>query len=83
MRSVTRTKDALARETECARVSILAKAGTQFDVDSMKEIAAVFRTEGLRDRLDVSLFVRRSLNSLLREMTLRAPLRNTDGARNR
>ncbi len=50
--SIVRTKDALASEAECAKVSIFAKAGKQFDVDSMKDIATVFRAiEGLRERI--------------------------------
>ena len=52
IRSIVRTKDALASDAECAKASILAKAGKQFDVDSMKDIATVFRaTEGLRERI--------------------------------
>lgn len=50
--SIVRTKDALASEAECPKVSIFAKAGKQFDVDSMKDIATVFRAiEGLRERI--------------------------------
>jgi len=50
--SIVRTKDALASEAECAKVSIFAKAGKQFDLDSMKDIATVFRgIEGLREKI--------------------------------
>ena len=49
--SIKRQKDALASETERAKVSIFAKAGKQFDIDSMKDIASVFHAiEGLRDK---------------------------------
>jgi DNA polymerase-1 len=52
IRSILRTKDALASDAECAKASILAKAGKQFDVDSMKDIATAFRAiEGLRERI--------------------------------
>lgn len=52
IKSIVRTKDALSSEAECARVSIVSKAGKQFDVDSMKDIATVFRgIEGLRERM--------------------------------
>jgi len=52
IRSIVRTKDALASDAECAKASIFAKVGKQFDVDSMKDIATVFRTiEGLRERI--------------------------------
>ena len=47
--SISRTKDGLARETEHAKISIFAKAGKQFDVDSMQDIATVIRAiEGIR-----------------------------------
>ena len=50
--SIVRTKNALASEAECAKVSIFAKAGKQFDVDSMKDIATVLcAIEGLRERI--------------------------------
>jgi DNA polymerase I len=52
IRSIERTKDALASDAKCAKASIFATAGKQFDVDSMKDIATVFRaTEGLRERI--------------------------------
>jgi DNA polymerase-1 len=52
MSAVACKKDALAHEAECARASILAKVGKQFDLDSMNDIGAVFRgIEGLRDRV--------------------------------
>lgn len=52
IRSIVRRKDSLASEAECAKVFIFAKAGKQFDVDSMKDIATVFRAiEGLRERI--------------------------------
>jgi DNA polymerase-1 len=51
-RFILRTKDALASEADCAKVSIFATAGGRFDLDSMKDIAAVFnRIEGLRERI--------------------------------
>ena len=52
IRSIVRTKDALASQAECSKAFIFAKAGKQFDVDSMKDIATVFRAiEGLRERI--------------------------------
>ena len=42
--SIVSTKDALADVAGRAKVSIFTKAGKQFDVDSMKEIATVFLT---------------------------------------
>jgi hypothetical protein len=49
---IMRTKDALASEVERARVSIIAEAGKQFDLDSMKDITTVFRAfDGLRDQI--------------------------------
>jgi len=52
MRFILRTKDALASKAECAKVSIFATTGRQFDLDSMKDIAAVFsRIEGLREQV--------------------------------
>lgn len=50
--SILRTKDALSNEAEHAKNSIFAKAGKQFDVESMKAIATVFRTiQGIRERI--------------------------------
>jgi hypothetical protein len=52
IRSIVRTKDAVASQAECARAAIFAKAGKQFDVDSMKDITTAFRAiEGLRERI--------------------------------
>jgi DNA polymerase I len=52
IRSIIRTKDALARQAGGSKANIFAKVGKQFDVDSMKDIAAVFRTmEGLREQV--------------------------------
>ena len=50
--SIWRTKDALASEAERAKNTIFAMADKQFDVDSMKDIATVFRAiEGIRERI--------------------------------
>lgn len=50
--SISRTMDALASEIEHAKNSIFTKAGKQFDIDSMKDIATVFRAiEGIRERI--------------------------------
>jgi DNA polymerase-1 len=52
MRFILRKKDALTSEAEGAKASILATTGRQFDLDSMKDIAAVFSSiEGLRERV--------------------------------
>lgn len=50
--SIWRTKDALASDAERAKNTIFAMADKQFDVDSMKDIATVFRAiEGIRERI--------------------------------
>jgi DNA polymerase I len=46
IRSIVRTKDALASQAECSKAFIFAKAGKRFDVDSMKDITTVFRAIG-------------------------------------
>jgi DNA polymerase I len=52
IRSIVRTKDALASQAERSKATIFAKAGKQFNVDSMKDIATIFRAiEGLRERV--------------------------------
>lgn len=65
IKSIVGTKNALSSEAECARVSIFAKAGKQFDVDSMKDIATVFHaTEGLRERIGRQPFRQGQLEQL-------------------
>jgi DNA polymerase I-like protein with 3'-5' exonuclease and polymerase domains len=52
IRSIVRTKDALANQAECSKAFIFAKAGRQFDAGSMKDIGTVFRANGgLRERI--------------------------------
>jgi DNA polymerase I-like protein with 3'-5' exonuclease and polymerase domains len=52
IRSIARTKNALASQAECSKAFIFAKNGKQFNIDSMKNIATVFRAnEGLRERI--------------------------------
>lgn len=52
IRSLQRRRDALASEADSKKASIVAMAGKHFDLDSMKEIGAVFRgIDSVRDRI--------------------------------
>lgn len=50
--AVTGQRDALAGEAETVKLHIFEKAGKQFDVDSMKDVAAVLQgIDGFRERI--------------------------------
>ena len=50
--AVTGQRDALAGEAEIVKLHIFEKAGKQFDVDSMKDVAAVLQgIDGFRERI--------------------------------
>ncbi|MFH0996188.1 MAG: hypothetical protein V1844_11965 [Pseudomonadota bacterium] len=50
--AVTGMRDALAGEAETLKLRIFEKAGKQFDVDSMKDVTAVFQgIDGFRERI--------------------------------
>ena len=49
---IVRKMDALAKAAAVARAVIVAKVGKQFDLDSLRDIDAVFRSlDGIRDRI--------------------------------
>ncbi len=81
IRSIVRTKDALASQAECSKAFIFAKAGKQFDVDSMKDIATVFRAiEGLRERIGRQPLRQGQLEQLAHGNTLTDDSRNGWGS---
>jgi DNA polymerase I-like protein with 3'-5' exonuclease and polymerase domains len=52
VRAIARMRDTVAKEAEASKTSIFAVAGTQFDVDSMKDVATILRrNEGVRERM--------------------------------
>jgi DNA polymerase-1 len=52
VRAITSMRDTLAKEAEASKTSIFAEAGTQFDVDLMKDVAVILRrNEAVRERM--------------------------------